>query len=125
MKITNVLSILLITGMIFVAACSGADKEVKKDAVVIADAMCRNIEIMNKLRTASPADSELITKLQEDAHKLQIEMTILYKEFEEKYKEEVKNEKFSKEFSEELRKAMLPCPYLSKEDREKFEKEIE
>ena len=51
-------------------------------------------------------------------------MGILYKEFGEKYGEKTKNTDFNKKFAQELRRAMLNCPYLSKEDRDQFEKEL-
>ena len=86
--------------------------------------MCRNIEIMNKMKSANPADSVTMKKLREQAHLLQIEMTIVYKEFGDKYGEKTKDPKFNKKFNIELRKAMLTCPYLSKQDREMFEKDL-
>ena len=100
------------------------NKGLKEDAIKIGDAMCRNIEIMNKLRAANPSDSANLEKLHSQQHQLQIEMTILYKEFGDKYKEKTKDQKFNKDFARELRKAMLDCPSLSKEDREQFEKDL-
>ena len=76
--------------------------------------MCRNIEIMNKMKAASPMDSATMKNLRSQAHQLQIEMTIVYKEFNDKYGEKVKDQKFTKKFNRELRKAMLGCPSLSK-----------
>jgi hypothetical protein len=119
-----IITLPLVLLMIFGSSC-GRNKDLSKDIEPIADAMCRNIEIMNKLKTADPADSVNIQKLQADAQKLQIEMTVVYNEFKTKYKEKLNDDRFNKDFARELRKAMLNCPYLSKEDRENFEKEVE
>ncbi len=110
--------------LIFIFTSCG-DSKLKKDTQPIADAMCRNIEAMNKLRNVNPADSTAIVQLQENARQVQIEMTVVYNEFKEKYKDKLNDEKFNKKFAKELRKAMLDCPYLSKEDRANFEKETE
>jgi hypothetical protein len=114
---------LLISGMFLFHACSSNDLE--KDATDIANAMCRNIDVMNKLRVADPADSSLIDMLQASAKQAQIEMTVLYSEFKEKYKKQLNDEQFNKDFSRYLRRHMLDCPHLSKEDRAQFEKELE
>jgi len=100
------------------------NRELKEDAAKIGDAMCRNIEIMNKMKAANPADSAVMQKLRSQAHQLQIEMTIVYKEFSDKYGDKTKDLKFNKKFNRELRKAMLDCPSLSKKDRELFEQEL-
>jgi hypothetical protein len=100
------------------------NRELKEDAARIGDAMCRNIEIMNKMKAANPADSAVMQKLRSQAHQLQIEMTIVYKEFNDKYGEKTRDQKFTKKFNRELRKAMLDCPSLSKKDRELFEQEL-
>jgi len=115
---------LLITASVFtLVGCSG-NKELKKDAKGIADIMCKNIDVMNKLRAADPADSVQLMKLQQDAKQVQIEMTIVYQEFKEKNKNKLEDEKFNKNFARELRKSMLECPHLSAKDREAFEKEL-
>jgi hypothetical protein len=100
------------------------NRELKEDAAKIGDAMCRNIEIMNKMKAANPADSVTLEKFRSQAHQLQIEMTIVYKEFSDKYGDKTKDQKFNKQFNRELRKAMLDCPSLSKKDRELFEQEL-
>lgn len=100
------------------------NRELKEDAAKVGDAMCRNIEIMNKIKAANPADSVTMQKLRSQAHQLEIEMTIVYKEFGDKYGEKTKDPKFNKKFNRELRKAMLDCPSLSKKDRELFEEEL-
>ncbi|MEI6455217.1 MAG: hypothetical protein WCO93_02920 [bacterium] len=118
--------LILMTAVIFIfAGCGGVNKEIKQDARNIADAMCKNIEAMNKLKVANPADSVLVDELQMKAKQVQIEMTILYQEFKAKYKEQAKEEKFNKEFAKELRKAMLDCKALSEKEREQFEKEMQ
>ncbi len=118
------LSIFILSAALCLISCRG-NTELDADTRGIADAMCRNIEVMNKLRAADPADSALTMKLQGDAKQAQIEMTILYQEFKEKYAGKVEDEKFNKEFSRKLRKFMLDCPYLSKKDREEFERQLE
>ncbi len=115
---------LLTIVMVFVLAGCGGNKELKKDAQDIADVMCKNIDIMNRVRTANPADSVQVAKLQQEAKQVQIEMTIVYQEFKAKNKNKLTDDKFNKDFARELRKAMLECPHLSKEDREVFEKEL-
>ncbi len=119
-------SIQLTFGLILIILISSCtDKQLRKDTLPIADAMCRNIEAMTKLKNANPADSAGIAQLQEHARQVQIEMTVVYSEFKEKYKDKLNDKKFNDKFSKELRKAMLNCPYLSKEDKENFEKELE
>jgi len=100
------------------------NRELKEDAAKVGDAMCRNIDIMNKIRAANPADSATLQKLHAQAHQLEIEMTIVYKEFGDKYGEKTKDPKFNKKFNRELRKAMLDCPSLSKKDRDQFESDL-
>jgi hypothetical protein len=125
MKIRPVLSIILITVIIFISGCGDNNKELKKDVAGIAESMCRITGVMHKLRAADPADSVAFKELQKEAHQCQIEMTILNQEFQQKYKSKLSDEKFKKEYSREIRKAILNCPHLSKEDRERYQKEIE
>jgi hypothetical protein len=115
----------IIFSMIVVGGCKRENAELKESAKQIGDAMCRNIDAMNKIRAANPNDTATINKLQGDAKKVQIEMTILYQEFKKKYGEKANDKEFNKEFSNELRKAMLNCPSLSKEDREQFMKDLD
>jgi hypothetical protein len=117
------LKLSLIFAVIILVSCGG-NKELKKDAKNIAVAMCRNIETMNNLKAANPDDSAKMIQLRAKEKEAEVEMTVLYQEFKAKYKEKVSDPKFSKEFATELRKAMLDCPYLSREDRASFEKEI-
>jgi hypothetical protein len=116
---------IIIISLILGSGCKRKNADVMESAKQIGDAMCRNIEAMNKIRAANPNDTATINKLQGDAKKVQIEMTILYQEFKKKYGEKANDKEFNKEFSNELRKAMLNCPSLSKEDREQFMKDLE
>ena len=122
MNIKPVLSFLFI--VIIIPGC-GKNKELKKDASNIADAMCRSIEIMNRLKANDPQDTVKINDLQLKYQHIQSEMEILYTEFRKKYEDRMKDPQFNKDFANELRKAILNCRYLSKEDRVKYEKEIE
>lgn len=119
----NYLLLLVAVFLVFVYSCSN-DNGFKKDVEGISQSMCRNIDVMNKLKAANPADSGTIKKLQADAYKVQGEMTVLYKEFEAKYKDKMKDDKFNKNFARELRKSMLNCSSLSKQQRDDFEKEL-
>jgi hypothetical protein len=114
--------LLLVPAILFLVACG--THNLKKDAQKIADAMCRNLEIINKLQTINPNDTLGARALHDEDKALQDEMQKLYKDFREKYGEKTKDPEFSKSFSRELRKAMLNCDYLSKEDRLQLEKEI-
>lgn len=122
---------IMITGVIFALAmstmtgCRPADRKLKEDVEKIADVMCRSIEVMNKLKAADPADSVMVTNLQAEEQKIQTEMDVQYREFRERHAKELQEPEFNKKFSNYLRKAMLDCKYLSKEDRENFEREIE
>jgi hypothetical protein len=122
MNLKNLFLLAIIGVVLFFSGCR--NRELKEDAAKIGDAMCRNIEIMNKMKAANPADSVTLEKLRSQAHQLQIEMTIVYKEFSDKYGDKTKDQKFNKQFNRELRKAMLDCPSLSKKDRELFEQEL-
>jgi predicted nuclease with TOPRIM domain len=102
------------------------NNDLKKETDEIGDAMCRNIEVMNKLRSANPNDTATISKLQEDVKKIQAEMTILYQKFKTKYGDKAQDKAFNKKFSTELRRTMLDnCQSLSKQDREQFQKDLE
>ena len=117
-------NVIFISAVIALASCGG-NKELQQDAKNIATAMCRNIETMNNLKAVDPADSVKVLQLRAKEKQAKVEMTILYQEFKAKYKDKVSDKKFSQEFAKELRKAMLDCPYLSKEDRASFEKDID
>jgi len=114
----------LFMGSLLILSACGHKYDLKDDAKKIGDAMCKSIEVMNKLKAANPADSEMVWKLRQDQKNNQIEMTILYQEFNAKWGDKTKKEDFTKAFGQELRKAMIDCKSLSKEDRENFMKEI-
>jgi hypothetical protein len=122
MKKTGLTRLTLIF-LVFIFSCS-SNSDFKKDVAGISESMCRNIEIMNKLKAANPADSATVKKLQADAQQVQAEMKMLYKKFTTTYKDKLKDDKFNKSFSRELRKSLLDCPHLSKQERENFEREL-
>jgi hypothetical protein len=114
---------LLVAGILAFSGCKNSS--LKADIAPIADCMCRNIEIMNKLKKADPLDTATVNGLQRKAVALQEEMQKINKAFNEKYKDKAREEQFTKQFSIELRKAMIQCPSLSKEDREQFQKDLD
>jgi len=118
------LLIVLFALVLLFPGCKGRSA-LKDDAAKIGDLMCRSIENQNKLRAVNLNDTAGINKLQKETESLQEEMTKLYQDFRKKWGEKAKDQEFDKQFSAELRKAMLNCPYLSKEDREQFEKDLE
>lgn len=121
----NFALIILLIGSIFVqSGCSNND-DLKQDATKIGDAMCRSLHVMNQLKAADPDDVVLVKKLRQNASSLQEEMAILYKDFNKKWGDKTKKEAFQNQFRKELRRAMLECKSLSKEDRETFTKELE
>ncbi len=122
MKTGRILILILIAGILVFSGCSSENKELKKDAVNIADAMCKSIEAMKNLQTADPADSVQIQRLQADYKKIEAEMTALNDEFRKKYVGNVNSKEFTDQFRKYLNEAMLDCKSLSKEDRAVFEK---
>ena len=125
MKINPGLPILLVTFLIVISGC-GYNKELKKDVTAFAEAVCKYNGVMNKLKVAVESeDSAAIAKLQLEENQCQTEMNLLNRNFQEKYKSKLSDTTFRKEYSREIRKAILKCPNLSKEDRERFEKEID
>ncbi len=124
MKINVILSLILAAGIFVISGCGSENKELKKDARNIADAMCKNIEAMKNLRIADPADSLLIEKLQLQYELVESEMTALNEAFRKKWEEKAATEEFKTEFRKYLSEAMLDCKSLSKEDRESFEKSM-
>jgi hypothetical protein len=122
MKLIVILFSFLITGIIGFSSCKSEDKELKKDAVTIADAMCKSIEAMKNLRMADPADTLRVQKLQSEYESIEAEMTMLNEKFRIKHSEKVNTDEFKREFRKLLSESMLDCKCLSKEDREAFEK---
>jgi hypothetical protein len=124
MKIRIFLYTLIVALIVGVSGCGGGNKEVKKDAGAFADAMCRSIENMRKLRATNPADTLLLQKLQQDQRNIEAEMMTLHQDFKKKYGDEAKTPEFNKQYRKFLSEAMLDCKALSKEDRAMFEKEL-
>ncbi|MCX6246295.1 MAG: hypothetical protein NTW10_01050 [Bacteroidetes bacterium] len=122
MNFKNLFLPAIISTMVLLSACG--NRELKKDAAKIGDAMCRNIEVMSKMKAANIDDSATLKKLRLQSTQLQNEMMVMYQDFNKKYGDKTKDQKFIKEFNSELRKSMLECPYLSKTDREIFEREL-
>jgi len=124
-KINPGLSLFLVTLLFVISGC-GHNQELKKDVTAFADAVCKYNGVMNKLKAAVEAeDSVAIAKLQLEENQCQTEMNLLNQNFQEKYKSRLSDTTFRKEYSKEIRKAILKCPNLSKEDRERFEKETD
>ena len=124
MKLIPGSSILLIIVIIFITGC-GKNKELEKDVEGIAESMCKITGVMNKLIAADPADTATISRLQTEEKQCQEEMQKRNLEFREKYKSQLSDKKFKDQYSKEFRKAILNCPNLSKEDRERYAKEVE
>lgn len=124
MRVQRILLPVIITGIFFFSGCKNND--LKKDTDKIGDAMCRNIEVLSKLKVANPNDTSAINKLQAEMKKIQDEMTVLYKVFKKKYGDKYNDKEFYKIYSRELRRSMLDnCQSLSKQDRDQFEKDLE
>ncbi|MDP4282682.1 MAG: hypothetical protein Q8867_11130 [Bacteroidota bacterium] len=124
MSVKGFLLSVLFPAILIFAGCS-RHAGMKKDAANIADAMCRNIGVIGNLKNTDPEDTLLVRRYKMEQLQIEAEMKTLYDQFKKKYGEKLKDDKFNKEFGKELRKAMLDCPYLSKEDRENFEKQLE
>ncbi len=102
------------------------NNQLKEDVVPLSETMCKFIEIQNNLKAArEEADSLNIQKYEAEKHKITVEMTILNTEFQEKYGELISDQEFGKKFKKEMNKAMIDCPHLSVEDREKMQAEID
>jgi hypothetical protein len=125
MKHRIILLVILIGSILGISACKRENTELKRDAKEIADAMCKSMGVMNKLKTADPADSILVQNLQGEYKIIEAEMAVLYQDFRAKYGEKVATKEVSDDFRRYLSEAMLECKNLSKEDREAFEKETQ
>ncbi len=124
MKVKIILFVAVIALGSLVAGCGG-NTELKKEAGIFAEAMCRNIETMQKLHAANPSDTLLIQKIQKEQHGVDSLMLSLSEQFRKKYGEKMKSPEFTKEYRNYLNKAMLECKCLSKEDRATFEKRVD
>ena len=128
MKIKSFPFLILISGILLFSGCHKQNKEFQKEIAELVDAKCRIMECSKLIQDAKsvvPIDSLAIQELQMKKKNAEIDMTILNREFNEKYAKVEKDPKFLKEFGNEMKKAMLNCKYLPKEYREKFEKETE
>jgi hypothetical protein len=125
MKINSILSLLLVALVVAFSGCSQKNKELKQDVANMADAMCKITGVMNKIRAADPNDSVAQTELRMEEKQYEIEMTVLNHEFQAKYKDKLQDKDFMKEYSSEFKKAILNCKNLSKEDRDRYSKEVE
>ena len=129
MKIRPAFLLLLIFGILLIAGCGNKKKEeFKKDVAGLGDVMCRIMEVSNKLlasQSATPMDIQVIEELQMKKDSLESKMNELNTEFKKKYEKQMTDPEFIKDFRTEIKKTMLDCKYLSKEDRERYEKEVE
>jgi hypothetical protein len=125
MKTNTLLSFVLIFGIFLFSGCHKKTKDFQKEVAQVGDAMCRSMEIMNKLKAVNPEDTATVQDLQKKSQEVQAEMGLLYSTFKEKYGSKLADPAFQKDFRTEIKKAMLNCKYLSKEDREKYEKEVD
>ncbi|MEI7896151.1 MAG: hypothetical protein WCJ26_03890 [bacterium] len=123
MKIRIILYSVLISGILGIYGCGSENRELKKDAKNIADAMCKSMEAMKKLRGVNPADSVQVNRLQTEYKIVESAMSGLNQEFRKKYEKKLATGEFNDEFRKYLSEAMLECKSLSKEERETFEKE--
>ena len=124
MKINNCLYGVLIALILGFSGCGGGNGELKNDARRYSDAMCRNIETMQKLKAAKPGDSVLVKKLQLERQLIDAEMAKFNLDLKKKYGEKTNTPEFWKEYRKYLNESMLDCKYLSKEDRSNFEREM-
>ncbi|MBL7110855.1 MAG: hypothetical protein ISS19_02800 [Bacteroidales bacterium] len=123
MKQNGILFALLAFVWFAITGCG--NNELDKDVEPLADAMCKFIEIQNNLKGAFEANDSLnIQKFSAEKHKMNIEITILNQEFQEKYGDLVMDQDFGKKFKRAMNKYMVDCPHISPEDREKMEAEL-
>ena len=122
MKIRTIFSVVMLAGLVGIYGCNSEKKELKKEAGEIANVMCKSLEAMKNLKSADPADSARIDKLQAEYQVIQTEMADLYEKFRTKHGEKASSKEFNTEFRKYLSESMLDCKSLSKEDREAFEK---
>lgn len=122
MKTRVIVILFLFSGIIGISGCGGENRELKKDAKKIAEAMCKNIDAMKNLQSVNPEDSNMVQKLQLEYKKVEAEITSLNEKFKTKYGDRTTSAEFKENFRKYLSEAMLDCKSLSKEDRESFEK---
>lgn len=123
MKQSGMLTALAAFAWFLITGCG--NNELDKDIQPLAETMCKFIEIQNNLKTAIDSnDSINIQEYEAEKHKLTIEMTILNQEFQEKYGEKISDQEFGKKFRMSMNKAMIDCPHLAPEDRERMQDEL-
>lgn len=121
MKIRTAFVALSVTAVIALASCGNS--QLKKDIEPLSDVMCRFIELENKLKASQDtADSATIANLMDARKQLTIEMSVLNKEFQDKYGDKIKDADFGKKFGKIMNDQLLECPHLSKEDRDRMTK---
>jgi len=124
MKIRNSTIAFLALAIFGLSGCG--NHQLKEDVAPLGEVMCKFIEIQNNLKTAvETADSMSIYKYEAEKHKITVEMTILNKEFQDKYGDKISDPEFSKKFKHEMNKVMIDCPHLSTEDRERLQAELD
>jgi len=122
MKITTLVIGGLAAGVIGFTSCSD---QLAKDVEPLAESMCHYIELQNNLKKAlSEHDTLDIVKYQKEQQQLQIEMTIQNQEFQAKYGEKITDQEFGKKFKKAMNKALINCPHLSPEDRDRMEGDV-
>jgi hypothetical protein len=125
MTVRKVLIGVMIAGAMILAACKG-NEDLKEEVRPVADAMCKFIDVENQMKTAAKAsDSAAIDSLGKIRHEVQIEMTVLNQEFNKKFGDKFRDEKWIKNYKKAMNEALLECPHLSVQDREMMEKGME
>lgn len=123
MKQSGMLVALAAFAWFLITGCGS--NELDKDIQPLAETMCKFIEIQNNLKAAIDSnDSISIQKFSAEKHKMTIEMTILNKEFQDKYGDKISNQEFGKKFRISMNKAMIECPHLAPEDRDRMQAEL-
>ena len=117
--------VILFFGILCFSGCRHEDKSFIKDVAALGDARCRFLEVSNKLLATAPQDVANFQELKSKLNDLDKEMTTLNAEFKSKYGKKMTDPGFIKDFKTEIRRSMLNCKFLSKEDREIFMKEVE
>ena len=123
MKRNGIFFALLVFAWFAILGCE--NNKLDKDVQLLAETMCKYIEIQNNLKAAIDSnDSINIQKFSAEQHEIHIEMTIVNQEFQEKYGDLIMDKAFGKKFKRSMNKAMIDCPHLAPEDREKMETEL-
>ncbi len=105
---------------------SALKKLAKKQNLTLAEYVNRLfLEAKNNLKKAIEENDTLtIQKYKTDQQKLQVEMTIRNQEFQDKYGDKINDQEFGKKFRKAMDKAMITCPHLSPQDRDKMEADL-